>query len=247
MKDFVIIGGGFAGLSAGYHLSHAGKTFVLLEARERLGGRTETVTLQDGSAVDLGGQWIGPGHDRIYRLSKELQVAIFPTFNEGKHFFEDDAKKHIFAGPVPKLDFWSLRKLTRAMAKLDQLASEINILHPWLSSNARTLDSQTLQTWLDVNLTNEPAKRVLSTALMQLLAIEPNRVSLLHLLFYIRSGKNLTYLVSMAGGAQQDRFVAGTEALANKLAEGFRESIRLASPVLSIQQDADGVTAITAS
>src|SRR6185295_352227 len=75
----VIVGAGFAGLTTARELRKRGVDAVVLEARDRVGGRTWTVR-KDGWWLDCGGQWTGPGQDRIRALGEEMGVASFPTW-----------------------------------------------------------------------------------------------------------------------------------------------------------------------
>ena len=72
MFDCAIIGGGLAGLVAARYLTERGQNVVVLEARERVGGRVENRALPGGGYVELGGQWIGPGFDSLIELTEEL-------------------------------------------------------------------------------------------------------------------------------------------------------------------------------
>ncbi len=73
--DTIIVGGGFSGLAAARLLQKANRKFILMEARERLGGRTHTRYIADGKYVDLGGQWIGATQDCMYALAIEYHLA----------------------------------------------------------------------------------------------------------------------------------------------------------------------------
>jgi monoamine oxidase len=85
--DVCVVGAGFAGLTAAWRLAHAGQTVVLLEARDRIGGRVWTDHLSDGTPIDRGGAWLGPGQDRLYALAAEMGVGTYPTFVAGDHLF----------------------------------------------------------------------------------------------------------------------------------------------------------------
>jgi monoamine oxidase len=72
--EYCVVGAGFAGLTAALRLKQAGRSVALLEARDRVGGRTYTEVLADGSWIDRGGAWIGPGQDRVYGLQLSQPV-----------------------------------------------------------------------------------------------------------------------------------------------------------------------------
>ena len=73
--DVCVVGAGYAGLTAARRLSQAGKSVVVLEARDRVGGRTWTETLPDGTPIDRGGGWLAPGHDAAFDLLGEFGVS----------------------------------------------------------------------------------------------------------------------------------------------------------------------------
>ena len=81
--DVVVVGAGLAGLAAASRLVDAGAQVVVLEARERVGGRTLTVPTADGTPIDHGGQWIGPTQDRIAALAARVGVTTYPTWKRG--------------------------------------------------------------------------------------------------------------------------------------------------------------------
>jgi monoamine oxidase len=85
--DVVIAGAGLAGLSAARALDAAGVSVLVVEARDRVGGRTWSAPV-GGATFDLGGQWIGPGQPRMYRLATDLGLETFPTFEQGTKVVE---------------------------------------------------------------------------------------------------------------------------------------------------------------
>lgn len=243
--DVAIVGAGFAGLEAARQLTAAGKKVVVLEARDRIGGRTSTEILPGGFHVDVGGQWLGPTQDRALKLVKDLGIEMFPTYNQGDSVLIDDGVRSVYSGTIPKLGIAALLDLDSAMKKLDALALTVNMQEPWNTPDALELDGQTAHTWLQKHCWTDAGRRMLAGGIRQLLSIEPARASLLHVLFYIRAGVNLNTLLAVEGGAQEVRFKLGTQALANRLADSFRPSLYLGNPVRAIQQTAMGAQVVT--
>src|SRR5918992_1805242 len=84
--DVVVVGAGMAGLIAARDLLAANVSVLVLEARNRVGGRLLSHTLENGAVVELGGQWVGPTQGRVLALAGELGVDLFPTYTDGEHF-----------------------------------------------------------------------------------------------------------------------------------------------------------------
>ncbi|HEV8574885.1 MAG TPA: flavin monoamine oxidase family protein [Dehalococcoidia bacterium] len=241
--DVAIVGAGFAGLTAARELVNAGRSVVVLEARRRVGGRVENYYLDDGTGLDVGGQWTGPGQDRIIALGNEMGVESFPTYGaDATHIEYGPSGRVTYKGAIPDSDPQTLGEVVQAIMALDQMSAEVPLEAPWTASRAREWDATTFQTWLDTNVKSDAAKARLTLAIEAVYAVEPLDLSLLHMLFYARSGNGLMTLVSTEGGAQQDRFDGGAQLVAIRVAEALGERVRLSSPVRRIAQDASGVT-----
>src|SRR5271155_3273749 len=87
--DVCVVGAGFAGLTAALRLSQRGRSVVVLEARDRVGGRVWTQNLADGSPVDRGGAWLAPHHDAAFGLVGEFGVSTYKTWVKGSHLLMD--------------------------------------------------------------------------------------------------------------------------------------------------------------
>ncbi len=240
--DTIIVGGGFSGLAAAKVLHQQGKQFVILEARDRVGGRTYTRRFDDGKYVDLGGQWIGPTQDRMYALAKEHGVEWYETYNEGKNIIDLNKTVRYYTGLIPKIDVVSLINIDYILKKMESMAKRIPLESPWNSSNAQAYDSITLEAFARKNCKTKNCYKVIRAGLETVYACELNEVSLLHALFYIRSGTNLNNLLSIQDGAQQHRIKGGMQTLAEKIAWSFQEMIRLKHAVKNINRNGQGYT-----
>lgn len=237
-----IIGGGFSGIAAAKKLHEAGTSFLVLEARERLGGRVFTKQFDQGYYLDFGGQWIGPTQDRMYELCHELDVNYFETYNQGKNILDLGEKLKTYRGTIPKLDLFSLLNLDWLIRKLEKLARQIDPKAPWNHPKAKEWDSQHLDEFLRKHSKTSACYKVIRVGCETIFACDPDQVSLLHGLFYIRSGTSLDCLINVKGGAQEHRIKGGMQTLVEAMAKPFLNQIRLESPVTTISYTHSGVT-----
>ncbi|MFI7705241.1 flavin monoamine oxidase family protein [Nonomuraea sp. NPDC049480] len=239
--DVIVVGAGMAGLVCADRLRRRGVEVLLAEARDQVGGRTAGIEV-DGETVDLGGQFIGPGQDRMYALAAELGVATFPTHTAGANVLETEAgRSRRFRGMVPKLGPLTLLDVARAQSRLDRLARTVDAEAPWRGPDAAALDGRTLQSWIDRTLKTRGGRRFLVLACRAIWACEPSELSLLHALFYVKAAGSLAAVTDVEGGAQQDRLDGGAYGLAARLAGRLGTAIRLNAPVQRIEQDDSGV------
>lgn len=235
--EVVVVGAGLAGLSAAAALVDAGVDTLVLEARDRVGGRTHTEALADGTVIDLGGQWLGAQHDALRQLAEELGCETFPTYDEGDSLDVRAGVTHRFSGSLPRDDADMVADLSAAYAGLDALTETIDLQAPWSSPDAEQLDSATFATWIEQNVGSVAAKERLGAVTRAVWAAEPADVSLLHILFYARSNGGLGHLTSTTGGAQERRFAHGSQSVALGLAARLGDRVRLDTPVWTAQHD----------
>jgi monoamine oxidase len=252
--DVAIVGAGLAGLVAARQLVAVGKQPLVVEARERVGGRLLNEEIGDGKVVEVGGQWIGPTQERLAALAAELGVGTFPTHDEGRHLIEMDGRRTSYTGALTDARVGLVRELSRAISplalvdleqargRLDRMAREVPLEEPWMAPKAANWDGQTFATWIHRNTRTKGARRLFELATEAVWAAEPGDVSLLHVLFYTHSGGGFNTLVGTGGGAQQDRFHGGSQRIALLMAEQLgAERLRLGAPVRRIEHGPGGV------
>jgi monoamine oxidase len=241
--DVVVVGAGLAGLAAARALVAGGASVVVLEARDRVGGRTLNHDIGGGNVVEVGGQWMGPTQDRLAGLARELGVETFPTYSRGDNLLEYRGTVRRYRGTIPRINPAVLVDVLQAQTRLNRLARKVPLDAPWEAPGAAKLDGQTMATWMSRSMATASGRMLLGLGIEAVWAAQPEDLSLLHVLFYIHSAGNLDLLFDTDGGAQQDRFAGGSQLIALRMAEELGEGrIDLSAPVRRIDHGADGVT-----
>lgn len=231
--DVVIIGAGFAGLAAARALARRGRAAIVLEARDRVGGRVYTTQVPGGPWVDLGGQWAGPTQDHLLALLAEQGARTFATHTAGDNLVVVDGAARRYRGTIPRLSIASLLDVGVAQWRLERMARQVPLDAPWRAARAAAWDATTLGAWLERNLRTRVARELLTAGLESVFAASPRDLSLLHALFYIHSGKDLDTLFGTTDGAQATRVDGGMQPVAERLAAGL--DVRLGCPVRRVE------------
>ena len=241
--DVVVVGAGLAGLAAARRLVDAGAEVVVLEARDRVGGRTLTLPAADGTPIDHGGQWIGPTQHRIAALAERVGATTYPSYEQGLHTEFRDGRALRFDGDLPdgSNDPASAVAMGQAIRELGAMAALVPLEAPWTASNALAWDSQTVETWLQARVSSERARIWLRAAIRSTLAAEARDLSLLHTLFVIRSAGGIAPLLATAGGAQERRFHQGAQTVSIRLAESLGDRVVVGAPARVVRHGEAGV------
>lgn len=242
--EVVIVGAGFSGLAAATALTDAGLDVVVLEARDRVGGRAWSVDM-DGTTVDLGGQWIGASHERLLRLGRRYGAATFAQHHGGWDLIRVPHRSVRFRQVPLGLGPVTIVALGSAMLTLDRMARGVPADAPWSAERAAEWDAQTLETWLRTHVRTAEARSICRSVLTGIFAAEPDTVSLLHALAYIHAGEGLRSLTGTAGAAQDACFAEGMQSVAVAMAASMPASVHLGEAVHRIDHDGDGVTVRT--
>lgn len=247
--DIVVVGAGVAGLVAADRLHAAGRDVVVLEARDRVGGRTLTVDVPgvDGLRVDSGGQWVGPDQRALASELQRYRLTTVDQFGHGQTLVSLRGKLGRYSGSTPRLDPVTLADVGQAMFRFERLARTVDLEAPWRTRNAERLDGQTFETWIRRHCAGEKARDFFRIACEAVFATTPANLSLLHALFYSASGVSFEHLISTENGAQHARVDGGMQQLSERLAAGLADRVRLAEPVTRISHGADGVRVTTAA
>ncbi|GAA2579406.1 FAD-dependent oxidoreductase [Actinomadura fulvescens] len=252
--DVVIVGAGLAGLTAARDLVAAGRSVIVLEARERPGGRVYGLPLGDGTTSEGGAEFIGPTQDRIAALTKEMGVETFPTYNTGKNVYYRNGRRSLYAtdgilGAVPP--DWGVVDLQLALLSLGNMAKEVPVGEPWKAPKAEEWDSQTFHTWSRSHSLSNGARFLMDAFISSTLSVRSRDVSLLYVLNYVASAGNETSpgnvdrLINTRNGAQETRFAGGPEQVPIRLAARLGDRVRYNAPVRRIASTSAGA-AVTA-
>lgn len=236
LRDVIVVGAGAAGLAAARALTAAGRDVVVLEARDRVGGRTLNVEVPDSdSYVEAGGMWVGPGQDRVLALIDELGFSTFPTHDSGVHIGEFGGRVTRYQGRIPRLNPLALADIGLAQLRLDRAARRVPLDSPWTAPDAAELDGQTFGTWLRKHMHTATGRAFFRLVTNAVWCAEPEDMSALWAQFYIHSGGGIDSLINTTGGAQQDRVIGGTQGLSIAVAEELGDRVILDAPVSEIE------------
>jgi monoamine oxidase len=233
--DVAVVGAGVAGLVAARRLREAGYDVTVLEARDRVGGRTLNQPIPGTDhVIEMGGQWLGPTQHRIRALVDELGLATYPTYDTGRHIVDWGGRVRRYTGRIPWLGAATLADIGRAQLAVGRAIRRVPTSAPWRAADAARLDGETLQTWLRRHTATRGARRFLTLITQAVFSAEPAEVSALWFLHYVAAAGGLDPLINTAGGAQQDRVVGGSQLICQAMADAMPGVVRLGAAVTAV-------------
>ncbi len=233
----VVIGGGLSGLMAGRELEKRRvDSFLVLEARERVGGRTLNMPIGGGHVVEVGGEWIGPGQRAIAALIDELEIGAFDHYYDGDTTY--DIEGRISRGLLPDVGFFEAVDFGKVAWQLDRLSKKMPVGEPWRMQDAAALDQTTLGNWLREHAATSFTPSVFRLISRAVWSGYPERISLLWVLHYLRSAGGLLPVILNDGGAQDQRIEGGSQVISQRMAAELGDRVLLGRPVLRVEDDA---------
>nr|XP_020639559.1 amine oxidase [flavin-containing] A-like [Pogona vitticeps] len=244
--DVVVIGGGISGMSAAKLLFESGLSVVVLEARDRVGGRTHTIRNKQVNYVDVGGSYVGPTQNRILRLAKELDIETYKVNVDEPAILHKEGKSYPLYGFFPStwnpfvyLDF---NNIWRTM---DELGKQIPAEAPWDAPFAEELDKMTMKEFINKHCWTKAARDFTTLFVNVNVTSELHEVSALWFLWYVKLCGGTYRIFSVTNGGQERKFVGGSGQITEKIMERLKGNVKLESPVFCIDQSGDNVVVET--
>src|SRR5262245_55642213 len=176
--DVVVVGAGISGLTAARRLVQAGRSVLVLEANDRVGGRTVNLDVGNGVITEGGGEWVGPGQDRILALIDELGLSTFKTHVEGNSIYLRNGSRQTYTDPDLPLGPDALADFVQVATRLEEMAATVPAEAPWAAPEALEWDGMTFGQWLDANSFSAEAKWLFTLVFTIIVAEDPHETSL---------------------------------------------------------------------
>ncbi|PTR32276.1 putrescine oxidase [Rhodococcus sp. OK519] len=243
-RDVVVVGAGPSGLTAATELTKAGLSVAVLEARDRVGGRTWTDTI-DGAVLEIGGQWVSPDQTALYETLEELGMDTYGRYREGDSvYIATGSDRTVYSGDSFPVSDHTPSEMDRLIAILDDLAAEIGADEPWAHPRARELDTVSFSRWLEDLSDDREARDNIGLFVAGGMLTKPaHAFSTLQAVLMAASAGSFSNLVD-EDFILDRRVVGGMQQVSIRLADRLGDDVFLGAPVRTVRWDEDGVTVL---
>ncbi|XP_055944727.1 amine oxidase [flavin-containing] B-like [Argiope bruennichi] len=237
--DVIIVGAGISGLSSAKLLRDYGIDVIVLEARDRVGGRTLTKRSPEVNYVDIGGAYVGPTQTNILRMAKELGVDFYKINEDADLLLYRNGQRMRFGScDDPKRDFFADLDINTISSLIDKMGAEIPSDAPWKAPKADIWDTTSFDTFLKKHCWTQEGYDYFKYFANINTACDPYECSLLSMLWYVKQCGGVRSINTTKNGAQERKFVGGSQQISERLAEKLGDSIVIKnSPVVGINQE----------
>lgn len=244
-RDVVIVGAGAAGTTAANELKKAGLSVVVLEARDRVGGRLWTDVV-DGAMLEIGGQWVSPDQEALKETISELGLETYRRYREGDSvYIGRDGEPRRFTGEIFPVAPETEKEIVRLIDLLDDMVAQVDPDRPWEHPDAEALDRISFEAWLEEQTDDQEARDNIALFIAGAMLTKPAYAfSALQALLMAASAGSFSHLVD-ADYILDERVVGGLQQVPLLLAERLGDDVLLEQPVHTIQWSDDGVTVLT--
>ncbi|HLX55244.1 MAG TPA: FAD-dependent oxidoreductase, partial [Aquella sp.] len=212
-RHCLVIGAGVAGLYSAFLLTKLGFSVTVLEARDRVGGRTYSV---DG--VDLGGSWVSTQQPHVYQLCQELGLKLIPQHEEGLVVLSMNNVRTIYNNGVSgAMGGDESNQISKYIEIFDKWAFELDLAAEFY----QRLDHISVPDWLNQNVDDQETIDFFNFFISGISTTHKNRISMLFFLYFLKQGRGFKCLTGNANAAQEFRVIGGTQTISHKLASSL--------------------------
>ncbi len=240
--DVIVVGAGLSGLYATHRLIQEGANVLLLESRDRVGGRMATSTF-NGEIYDVGAQWVSPHANALRSLLSELNIPLHQQYQVGESAFVVGKRTRIFKQRAPWISAFVTLEMRRIQNKLNRFVTKLQITNHHFTKNLQYTDRLSFGAWL-----HQECRHKETIAIYELLCkihffAQANELSLFYVLDQINSHQGAHNLFNLRPTHLQERILGGTQLIAEKLATRIKQQVLVDTPILAIRQDHESIIA----
>jgi monoamine oxidase len=244
VHDVIVIGAGLAGLTTAHKLQCAGRDVIVLEAKDRVGGRLLTQH-HGNTALDAGGSWVAPHHTSLLALLAELQIKTWPQHLTGKNILLWNDTRTTFRGETPSFPRYSLLEMAWVQMRLNMMARKVVGSQPWRHPLAATYDSLTVGDWIDSHVHTQATKFMLELVTASSFGCTPQELSLYGFLVHVASAGSIQTLVGDNGAALDRHITGGSAGVCKALAMLLDGHVHLNAPAICIDRTRQPIVVTT--